>query len=85
MSSDQGSQDPDFPYTHLWASKDGETHIAECKLKGFDLKKYSSEVQKVKNGPEPSKIVFTQLDVGSENPWHCCPQVQFVATLSGKW
>lgn len=31
----------DFHYTHLWVDKDGETHLKECSMKGFDLKSFA--------------------------------------------
>lgn len=81
-----GAEDPkNFAYTHLWVSKDGETHIKECRLSGFDLKKYADQPQYIKEGPAPSKIVFSQLDPGLEQDLHCCPQVQFVVCLAGSW
>lgn len=82
------SEDPqNFAYTHLWVSADGETHITEAKLTGFDLKKYAadSESQFVKQGPSPGKVVFTELAPGLENDYHPAPQVQFVITVAGKW
>eukprot|EP00897_Mesotaenium_endlicherianum_P002423 jgi/Mesen1/2208/ME000152S01289 len=86
MAAESGNKDPqNFQYTHLWVSKDGETHIKEATLSGFDLKKYAEKPQYVKEGPSPSKIVFTQLDPGLEQDLHSCPQVQFVVCLSGSW
>ena len=41
--------------------------------------------QLVKGGPKPLKVIFTELAVGLENDWHCCPQVQLVITLKGNW
>ncbi|BBM98388.1 hypothetical protein MPTK1_1g13110 [Marchantia polymorpha subsp. ruderalis] len=82
------SEDPkSFKYMQLWASQDGETHIKECKMKGFDLQKYSSELQFVKTdfGGQPQKIIFTELSAGLRQPLHPCPEVQFVITLSGSW
>ncbi len=31
----------DFHYTHLWVDQDGETHLKECSMKGFDLKSFA--------------------------------------------
>jgi hypothetical protein len=60
MSEGAGAGDgPDFKYTHLWTSQDGETHIQECRMTGFDLKKYAQAEQYVKDGGEPTKTVFT--------------------------
>lgn len=60
MSSEQSRpDDPVFPYTQLWASKDGETHIQECFMKEFDFKKYASASQFVKDGGKPLRTVFT--------------------------
>jgi hypothetical protein len=73
--SQSGEKDPDFRYTHLWVSADGETHITEATMKGFDMKKYAEKEQYVKEGPSPSKVVFTELPKGNEQPWHSCPQV----------
>jgi hypothetical protein len=59
-AKEPSSKDPDnFSYTQLWASSDGETHLEECRMTGFDLKKYAEDVQFVKEGPEPAKVVFT--------------------------
>ena len=41
--------------------------------------------QLVKEGPKPLKVIFTELAVGLENDYHCCPQVQLVITLKGSW
>eukprot|EP00879_Flechtneria_rotunda_P005712 GHRR01006013.1.p1 GENE.GHRR01006013.1~~GHRR01006013.1.p1 ORF type:complete len:192 (+),score=44.92 GHRR01006013.1:201-776(+) len=82
------NQDPeDYHYTHLWVSTDGETHITEAKMEGFDLKKYAadSQAQFVKPGPGPSKVVFTELAPGLENDYHPAPAVQFVITTAGSW
>lgn len=73
--SKSGEKDPDFPYVHLWVSADGETHITEAKMSGFELKKYAQDPQYVKEGPSPSKTVFTQLNAGLEQDFHPCPQV----------
>jgi hypothetical protein len=60
MSGGAGAgEGPDFQYTHLWTSQDGETHIQECRMTGFDLKKYAQAEQYVKDGGEPTKTVFT--------------------------
>eukprot|EP00884_Botryococcus_braunii_P021570 jgi/Botrbrau1/8097/Bobra.0230s0022.2 len=86
MSNDQSKgDDPVFPYTQLWASKDGETHIQECLMNGFEYKKYASAEQFVKAGGTPIKAVFTELSRGFEQDLHCCPQVQLVITLKGSW
>lgn len=82
------SEDPqNFHYTHLWTSADGETHITEAKMTGFDLKKYAadSQAQFQKPGPSPIKVVFTELAPGLENDFHPAPQVQFVITVGGSW
>ena len=41
--------------------------------------------QLVKEGPKPLKVILTELAVGLENDYHCCPQVQLVITLQGRW
>ncbi|KAK3239473.1 hypothetical protein CYMTET_50597, partial [Cymbomonas tetramitiformis] len=75
------------PYTHLWCSADGETHVQECFMSDFVLKGYSNAPQAVREDgvPTPDKIAFTQVPVGWDNPWHPCPKTQFVITLSGSW
>lgn len=73
--SKSGEKDPDFPYVHLWVSANGETHITEAKMSGFELKKYAQDPQYVREGPSPSKTVFTQLNAGLEQDFHPCPQV----------
>lgn len=81
------SQPENFAYTHLWVSSDGETHVKEGKLSNFDLKQYAASTppQFVKPTQPPTKTVFSELSVGNEQDWHCCPQVQYVICLSGKW
>lgn len=44
-------------------------------MSGFELKKYAEDPQYVKEGPSPSKTVFTQLDAGLEQDFHPCPEV----------
>ena len=41
--------------------------------------------QLVKEFSKPLKVIFTELAVGLENDYHCCPQVQLVITLKGSW
>ncbi|KAK9814294.1 hypothetical protein WJX72_003545 [[Myrmecia] bisecta] len=84
-SKSSESQPADFDYTHLWVSADGETHIKECKMKGFNLKKYAETEQFVKEVDAPSKLVFSELEPGNFQDWHSCPQVQFVVCLKGSW
>ena len=45
-------------YTHLWTSADGETHLKECRMKGFDLKSFAGPTppQFVKEGAKPTKV-----------------------------
>lgn len=80
-------QPKDFEYFQIWVSQDGETHIAECKMKGFNYTAYSSLPQYLRSdfGGEPVKFVLTELPVGLAQPLHNTPIVQFVATLSGSW
>ena len=49
-------QPADFAYTQLWASADGETHIAECTMKGFEMKKYADTEQFVRETDSPIKV-----------------------------
>ena len=76
-----------FNYYQLWASEDGETHIAKCRMHGFNYTPYSAAPQWVRSdfGGEPLKLVFTELPVGEAGPLHSPPQVQFVVTLAGSW
>lgn len=90
MASQGNNNDSDkeinFKYTHLWASADGETHIAEGIFHGFESKSYSGSNQNILvAAANPTKQVFTQLDVGFDNPWHVTPSVQFVITIAGQW
>jgi hypothetical protein len=80
-------QPKNFRYYQLYASDDGTTHFGEWKMTGFDLQAYSSKPQYVRSdfGGEPTKLVFTELAAGLEQPLHSCPAVQFVVTLSGSW
>ena len=68
-----------------WVSKDGETHIHEAKLTGFDLKKFAAEPQFVKQGFKVKNLVFTELAPGLMNDFHPCPSVQFVVCVGGSW
>jgi hypothetical protein len=76
-----------FNYYQLWASEDGETHIAKCRMHGFNYTPYSAAPQWVRSnfGGEPLELVFTELPVGEAGPLHSPPQVQFVVTLAGSW
>ena len=51
------------------------------------MKKYADTEQWVRSMSdfEPEKLVFTELPVGNEQPWHPCPQTQFVVTVACKW
>eukprot|EP00929_Paragymnodinium_shiwhaense_P111618 TRINITY_DN79963_c0_g1_i1.p1 TRINITY_DN79963_c0_g1~~TRINITY_DN79963_c0_g1_i1.p1 ORF type:complete len:239 (+),score=41.80 TRINITY_DN79963_c0_g1_i1:64-780(+) len=78
-------------YVHLWVDKDGQTHTEDCKVKELVKKKLpgGESVQYVRNlmdtvsGLNSSNVIITQ-QLGP-NPWHHCPQTQFVVTLSGTW
>eukprot|EP00891_Asterochloris_glomerata_P003466 jgi/Astpho2/3466/Aster-x0165 len=87
MAGEQQDEQPkNFPYTHLWVSKDGETHIYEGKMKGFDLKSYAAEPQFVKEiGHSVKKTVFSELAPGLKNDYHPCPNTQFVVCIKGSW
>ncbi|KAJ7568187.1 hypothetical protein O6H91_01G022100 [Diphasiastrum complanatum] len=80
-------QPKDFCYYQIWVSEDGETHFIENKMTGFTLQPYSSKPQLVRSdfGGNPTKLVFTELAVGLEQPLHSAPTTQFVVTLSGSW
>ena len=75
------------PYTHLWVDGQGETHLAELEMGGFEIQRYSAAPQAVKEGLGGAvrDAVFTELPPGWDNPWHCCPAPQLVVTLSGSW
>lgn len=83
----QGDQPEDFMYTHLWTSADGETHLKECYMKGFDVKSFAGDTppQFVKEGSKPTKVTFSELTVDNLQDFHSCPGVQFVVCLSGSW
>lgn len=82
-------QPQDFRYYQLYASEDGKTHFKLCHMKGFESKSYAPrtipQFTKTDFGGEPTKLVFTELPVGQVQELHPCPEVQFVATLSGSW
>lgn len=73
-------------YTHLWVSKDGETHLQKGRMKNCFSKGYSSDVEQVikDDNPEPTRVVFTTIGPNTDNPWHSCPSVQYVICMSGK-
>ena len=91
LATEQNATDADGPkhfnYYQLWASEDGETHIAKCRMHGFNYTPYSAAPQWVRSsfGGEPLELVFTELPVGEAGPLHSPPQVQFVVTLAGSW
>lgn len=82
-----GAEDPPFPYVHLWVSADGETHVQECTFKNFEKKTYAAgtDPQFTLTGPEPSKLVLTELVAGTQQDWHAAPAVQMVTCVSGSW
>ncbi len=86
-AAEPSPQPKNFRYYQIYASEDGTTHFGEWKMTGFDLQAYSSKPQYVRSdfGGEPTKLVFTELAAGLEQPLHNCPAVQFVVTLSGSW
>lgn len=86
-SKSESDQPENFQYYQIYAEENGTTHFTKCRMTGFDLKSYAADPQYVKSdfGGEPTKITFTELAVGLEQDLHCCPQVQFVVTLSGSW
>lgn len=77
----------DLRYWRLWVSGDGETHVTQARMGGFELVGYSSAPQAVreKGIPEPTKVIFTELPAGFDNPWHHCPSPQFVVVCKGSW
>ena len=84
--SSEPEQPKQFKFTHLWASKDGETHVTECKMTNFEFKPYAESAQFIKQSPgAPKQAVFSELGVGNFQDWHSCPTVQFVVCLAGKW
>lgn len=54
--SKQEDQPKNFHYTHLWVSADGETHIKECSMKGFEMKAYAETQQFVMETENPVKV-----------------------------
>jgi hypothetical protein len=86
--SGDDKQPPNFRYTHLWTSKDGETHISECEMKGFILKSFAEKGAKqyVKQSKvKPEKISFSQLPEGTFSDLHSPPGVQWVVDMQGSW
>ena len=80
-----------IPYTHLWVSSDGNTHIAECKLQNLLLSSYIGgqgglQAQSYRETlPSPSSELIIQLAANQYNPPHTAPSSQFVSVLSGRW
>lgn len=80
-----------IPYTHLWVSSDGNTHIAECKLQNLLLSSYIGgqgglQAQSYRESlPSPSSELIIQLAANQYNPPHTAPSSQFVSVLSGRW
>jgi len=77
-------------YVHLWVSEDGETHLADCKMKAHAVKTPSGESERyvgsltdTVSGLGATNVSFTQQS-GPE-AWHHSPQAQFVVTLAGTW
>ncbi len=86
LADESARHDFCMQYVHLWVDAEGETHIKDAKMKGFELKKYAADPQFVKDDIEaPTKIVFTELAPGIEQDFHPCPEVQFVVCLAGAW
>jgi hypothetical protein len=87
LMAQSGAEDPTFPYVHLWVSADGETHLQECTFKNFEKKTYAAgtDPQFTLTGPEPSKLVLTELVAGTQQDWHAAPAVQMVTCVSGSW
>lgn len=86
LADESARHDVCMQYVHLWVDAEGETHIKDAKMKGFELKKYAADPQFVKDDIEaPTKIVFTELAPGIEQDFHPCPEVQFVVCLAGAW
>ena len=57
----QEDQPADFKYTHMWVSADGETHLKECAMKGFEMKKFAETEQWVKPTESPTKVLRCEL------------------------
>ena len=60
----QKEQPADFKYTHMWVSADGETHLKECVMKGFEMKKFAETEQWVKPTESPTKVRQRELSTG---------------------
>ena len=70
-------------FTRLWVSSDGHTHLQDCTMAQVSKKplpggKAAQYVRDLSGVVDPTKLTFTQMAAGSENPWHQCPTAQFV-------
>lgn len=80
-----------IPYTHLWVSSDGNTHIANCTLKNLTLSSYIGGVGGLMSESYNDKLLnasialIVQLPAGQYNPPHTAPVSQFVTTMQGSW
>lgn len=54
-------------------------------MRGFQMKKYADKEQFVKDTGPVVKAVFSELDVGNFQDWHCCPCPQLVTCITGSW
>ena len=61
LRTGQEDQPADFKYTHMWVSADGETHLKECAMKGFEMKKFAETEQWVKPTESPTKVRLTSV------------------------
>ena len=80
-----------IPYTHLWVSSDGNTHIASCTLSNLTLSSYIGGVGGLASESyndivvNASVALIVQLPAGQYNPPHTAPVSQFVTTMQGSW
>lgn len=78
-------------YVHLWVDADGETHLEDCEVKNLTLKnlpggespQYVRSLTETVANLGATNTIVTQM-IGP-NPWHHCPQPQFVVVLAGSW
>ena len=79
-----------IPYTHLWVSSDGNTHIAECTVQNLTLSAYGG-ISGLLSASYNDLLVnatlalFVQLPAGQYNPPHNAPVSQFGITMQGSW
>jgi len=76
---------PSQPYWHNWADANGESHFTLCALTNWSFVDFLPPSQPLwqETKADPTSIVFLQMPVGWQGPWHRDPAPQLVVFLSG--